>query len=150
MTVLKNEFQHLMCKQSTACVIFTEAVNDIYLLRSVRLSEWVSFLSWSCRHWSLSRSPPASSLHPNSCFSSFSSPSCRGHPHWIAWWLLPRSSAARRTCSPDSSDVGPTEKHIAHTYSHFFSDSYSFFQLTWRWKPCFSQSILQCKPQNTC
>lgn len=97
------------------CRVFTAVVYSIYLLRSVRLSGWVSFLSWSCRRWSPSRSPPAFSLHPDSCFSSFSSPSCRGHLHWITWWLLPRSSAARQTCSPDSLDVGPTGKDTART-----------------------------------
>lgn len=87
-----------------------------YLLLSGRSSGWVSFPSLSCRHWFPSRSLPVSSSHPDSCSSSFSSPSWRDPLRWIVWWLLPQFSAARQTCSPDSSDMGPTEKPH-HVYS---------------------------------
>lgn len=86
----------------------------LYLLLSAKPSGWVSFPSLSCRHWSPSQSLLVSSSHPDSCFSSFSSLSWRDHLRWIAWWLPPQFSAARQTCSPDSSDTGPTGKHTQH------------------------------------
>lgn len=95
------------------------SVQVIYLLKSVKPSVWVSFLLQSCRYLSPSQFAPVSSLHQGNYVSSSSSLSCRGRPRWPVSSLPPQSSAARQTCSPNSSDVGPVGRQHKNTQASF-------------------------------